>query len=105
MRNEVASLETKKQDLNTQHNQKISPALVYSKQSVDFFDLAALEHKVPSDLVPLIRAARHLPVSVSEFELAVRKAIKEVMLASQNSADKETEKLPKEGQGLINEEL
>jgi prefoldin subunit 5 len=105
LRNEVASLEAKKQDLNTQHNQKMSSTSVYSKQSLDFFDLAALEHKVPSEYVPLIRAARHMPINISEFELAVRKVIKEVVLARQNTADKETEKLPKEGQGLINEEL
>jgi hypothetical protein len=102
LRNDVPSLEAQKQDPNKQHDQKTS---VYSKQDVDLSDLAALEHKVPSEYAPLIRAARHLPISFSEFEPAIRKVIKEIMLTRKNSADTETEKLPKEGQGLINEEL
>jgi hypothetical protein len=75
LRNEAASLETQKQDPSS-HNQKMFSRSVYSKQSVDFFDLAALEHIVSSEFVPLIRSARHLPISISEFEPAVRKLIK-----------------------------
>ena len=53
--------------------------LVYLKQNADCFDLETLEHKVPSEFVPLIRAARGLPINMSEFKMAVRKAIKVVM--------------------------
>jgi hypothetical protein len=88
LRNEVAPLEAKKHENPTMNNQK---TLVYLKQDADFLDLETLEHKVPSEFVPLIRAARGLPINISEFKMAVRKAIKVVMPAKLNGTNKTTE--------------
>jgi hypothetical protein len=43
----------------------------------------ALEYTLPCEFVSLIRATVGQPVSLSEFNLAVRRVIKEVMLTRQ----------------------
>lgn len=85
LRDEIASLETEKQDPNICNHEMFS-TFVYSKQSLD---VVISEDTIPREFVPLIRAARGYPIDLPEFKTSVMEALKEIAVARKKPENQE----------------